>query len=100
MSRRFLFRSITVLSSDPRYIGRIRALAAQTRRNDAAVLKTRQDLLKLAASDARISAEVHALAEVFGEKTKIDAVPASAFVRSDLDNEVERQRKAEKNDND
>lgn len=89
-----------MLSSDPRYIGRIRALAAQTRRNDAATLKTRRDLINFTASDARISAEVHAIAEAFGEKTENAAVPASALVWSDLDDEVERQRKTGKDKND
>lgn len=89
-----------MLSSDPRYVGRVRALAAQTRRNDAATLNTRQNLLNLTASDARISAEVHAIAAAFGEKAEAPEVPASALVWLDIDNEVERQKKTRKGKND
>lgn len=82
-----------MLSNDIRYIGRIRALAAQIQNNNAATLKTNRDLINLTVSDARISAEVHVIAEAFGEKSQRHTVPASALVWSDIDNEIERQKK-------
>lgn len=85
-----------MLSNDPRYIGRIRALAAQVQRNDTTMIKTRQAFIQLTASDARISAEVHALAAAFCEKVCESTVPASARVWSDIDDEIERQKSQRK----